>query len=404
MVGNFSLYRKGTMRARALPLARALVRRGHGVCLVLPALDAPEAAGTRVEDEGVRVVHLAARGPAGVRLLLTALLLARDTLAGRPDVIHLFKPISFAGAVGASAQALCRLGFARARIVVDADDWEGTGGWATLEKRPPWQRFALDHQERWGLRNADAVTVASRHLETLAWSAGVAANRVHYVPNGAERPSPPLDQALRRSVRQRLGLGEAPVVLLYTRFFEFPLARVAGVLGRLVATMPQARLLVVGRGFWGEENDLARLLGEAGLAGAAVFAGWAEPGDLGGYFAAADVAIYPFADTLVNRTKCPAKLVELLAAGLPVVADAVGQTAEYVVHGESGLLVPPDDEPAFARAVTDLLSRPDLRARLGAGAAARIAAEFLWDRLASRVETAYGLRPTAAASWAQSPA
>ena len=48
------------------------------------------------------------------------------------------------------------------------------------------------------------------------------------------------------------------------------------------------------------------------------FAGWVSSQDLPGYFAAADVAIYPLDDTLLNRAKCPVKLTDLLLAGLGI--------------------------------------------------------------------------------------
>ncbi|MBK8541842.1 MAG: glycosyltransferase [Ardenticatenia bacterium] len=101
--------------------------------------------------------------------------------------------------------------------------------------------------------------------------------------------------------------------------------------------------------------------------------------------AGADVAIYPFDDTLVNRSKSSVKLLELLAAGLPVVASAVGQNAEVIVDGQSGLLVAPGDAAAFAAAVSDLLDDADLRARLAAGAQARVREQFRWSLLAPKV-------------------
>ncbi len=392
MVGNFSLYRKGTMRARALPLARALCRRGHSVCLVLPALDAPTEARARDKVDGIPIRHLAAPGPPGLRHLLTAVQLARATLGAKPDVVHAFKPISFAGAVAMGARALRSAHLAEARLVVDADDWEGTGGWVDLEARPRWQRWLVDRQERWGIRHADTLTVASRHLETLAWSLGVTPGRVHYVPNGVEGVLP-RDEGLRRHVRDRLGLGDHPVLLLYTRFFEFPLERVVQLLEQVAAAVPAVRLLVVGSGFWGEEGQLAEALARRGLAANAILVGWSQPADLPGYFAAADLAIYPLADTLVNRAKCPAKLVELMAAGVPVVAERVGQAAEYLEHGVSGMLVPVGNSEAFAKAIHAAIEDEGLRRRLAEGARQRVAACFTWDRLAPRVEAAYGLAP-----------
>lgn len=393
MLGNFSLHNKGTMRARALPLAKALARRGHEVTLAMAALDAPWAAGETAVEGGVRVVHIAQQGPAGFRQLSTVGALLRLALAAKPDVVHAFKPIAYAGGVGSLLWALPKVGTNRARLVFDADDWEGTGGWVELDRRPAWQRWVVNRQERWNLSHCAALTVASRHLATLAWAMGAPPQRVHYLPNGAEAVCGAIDDATRRRARSKLGLGEGPVVLLYTRFAEYPVSAVVDLLRHLTELRPETRLLIVGRGLHGEERDLARQLAQSSLERRAVLAGWIEPPDLPTYFAAADVAVYPFADTLVNRTKCPAKLVELLAAGLPVVSENVGQTGEYIVHGESGLLIPPGDIPAFATAVAGLLGDSTRRRELAEGAATRIGRWFLWDQLAERAELAYGLLP-----------
>ena len=180
-------------------------------------------------------------------------------------------------------------------------------------------------------------------------------------------------------------------MLLYTRFFEYDLKRVVDIFRRVLAEVPEARLLVVGKGLFGEEEELLALAKEASLADRVVYAGWAEPDELPVHFSAADVAIYPYDDTLINRTKCAAKLVELMAAGLPVVANDVGQNGEYIEHGVSGLLVPPGDEAAFARSVIELLQDEGLRKRLGQEARRRILEEFAWDKLVANVERAYGM-------------
>jgi glycosyltransferase involved in cell wall biosynthesis len=149
----------------------------------------------------------------------------------------------------------------------------------------------------------------------------------------------------------------------------------------------------VGRGFFGEEERLLELMQEAGIADRLVYVDWVKPGELPAYFAAADVAIYPYDDTLINRTKCSVKLIDLMAAGVPVVADDVGQNGEYIEHGVSGLLVPPGETDAFANSVVKLLRDESLRAKLGRGAQKRVFEEFNWARLVARVEEAYrGIR------------
>jgi len=101
------------------------------------------------------------------------------------------------------------------------------------------------------------------------------------------------------------------------------------------------------------------------------------------------VALYPFDDTLINRTKCAAKLLELLSAGVPVVAEAVGQNAQAIRHGESGMLVPPGDVAAMVEAVLCILGDPGLQERLGKGAQQYLAQSLTWEHLSAQVEAVY---------------
>ena len=64
-------------------------------------------------------------------------------------------------------------------------------------------------------------------------------------------------------------------------------------------------------------------------------------------------------------------------------------SAEYSLDGDTGLLVPPEDDVAFADAVLRLLADPALRARLGVAAARRMRAHFAWPILVEAVEKAY---------------
>ena len=184
-----------------------------------------------------------------------------------------------------------------------------------------------------------------------------------------------------------------PTILLYTRFFEYPVSRVIQVLRQVREKVPQARLLVVGKGMFGEEEVLLREARQAGLDKAVEYAGWVEPESLPAYFARAALAIYPFDDTLVNRTKCPVKLLDLLASGLPVVAEAVGEIREVIRHRETGWLVQPGRVDEFAAAVVGLLQDPSRRWSMGQAAARDVRARRSWARLAEMVETALAVAP-----------
>ena len=59
MLAPFGIRPKGTLSARMLPLAQALRRRGHAVCIAAPPVQNPEDAGTRIVYDGVPVTHIA---------------------------------------------------------------------------------------------------------------------------------------------------------------------------------------------------------------------------------------------------------------------------------------------------------------------------------------------------------
>jgi glycosyltransferase involved in cell wall biosynthesis len=67
-----------------------------------------------------------------------------------------------------------------------------------------------------------------------------------------------------------------------------------------------------------------------------------------------------------------------MAMGKPVITSAVGQNKEYIVDGESGILVPPGDDRAFTSKLELLLQHPSLRQQIGHKAAQRIRDNFTW--------------------------
>jgi glycosyltransferase involved in cell wall biosynthesis len=384
MIGPFGLRPKKTMAVRALPMAKALAARGHTVSMLLPPWANLEDGGRVFEDGGVRVenIDLPPRTPILFHILTTRRLVKR-ALTLRPDVIHCFKPKAYAGLSAWWLWQLKRLGRSNVRLVVDTDDWEGAGGWNDRENYSWLQKRMFAWQEQWGLRHCDALTVASRALESIAWSMGIDPSRVFYVPNGVE-----VGSAVSNLQPPTSNL-QSPTILLYTRFFEYKVERVLDVFNRVRQSVPDIRLLVVGKGLFGEEAGLLARAQAAGWGDRVEYAGWVDPVELPALFARADAAICPFDDTLLNRTKCPVKLIDLLAAGVPVVADAVGQIAEYIRHDETGVLVPSGDVTAMADAAAALL-KEHRRARALGGAAARdVRARFGWARLAEMVERAY---------------
>jgi glycosyltransferase involved in cell wall biosynthesis len=150
---------------------------------------------------------------------------------------------------------------------------------------------------------------------------------------------------------------------------------------------PTTRLLVVGEGFFGEEEKLKVEAARLGLQDNVVITGRVAEEDVPAYLSMGDVALYPIEDNLITRAKSPVKVLEPMLMGLPIVAHRVGQAAEFI--GDAGVLVEPGNLLDMADAVSALLSDPARRKRIGEKARERVWAEFNWEKLCLEAEKAY---------------
>jgi glycosyltransferase involved in cell wall biosynthesis len=90
--------------------------------------------------------------------------------------------------------------------------------------------------------------------------------------------------------------------------------------------------------------------------------------------ALSDIGISWLPDDLWSRGKCGLKILQYMAAGLPVVANPVGVQGEMVQHGVTGFLA---ETPAqWAEAITLLAHDPSLRRRMGRAGRARVEKDF----------------------------
>jgi glycosyltransferase involved in cell wall biosynthesis len=94
-----------------------------------------------------------------------------------------------------------------------------------------------------------------------------------------------------------------------------------------------------------------------------------------------DVGVMPLEDTLWERGKCGAKLLEYMAAALPAVCSIVGENRRIVDNGVNGFLVNGRDE--WVSALSKLARDPDLRRRVGLAARESVRAAYCSQRVAS---------------------
>ena len=118
--------------------------------------------------------------------------------------------------------------------------------------------------------------------------------------------------------------------------------------------------------------------------------GWVPQEELSHYFAASNVAFHPYDDTVINQTKCSVRLLDLLLAGVPVVASKVGQNAEFIVPNRTGYLVPAGDVSASTEALIRVATNNNLQRRLAKQAVQHVHKLYNWDVLVEKVMGVYG--------------
>lgn len=254
-----------------------------------------------------------------------------------------------------------------------------------VEEQRTWRNLSLQPVatavEQLLLREADIVTVPAHSLRQHVRAVAGGRRRVYVLPNGVDldlfsEPGRPPEDVLEHL--------EGRFVVAFLGSLKpwhgiEPLWRGFMALRRRV---PAAHLLVIGDG------PMRAYLEKAAAAydpDAVTLTGAVEHRQVPALLAAADVGVAPY-PRLKDFYFCPLKIVEYLAAGLPVVASRMGDVERLVQEGRTGLLVPPGDHRALAAALVDLYSHPRRRRALGARARARAQARHGWQVTARRLE------------------
>ena len=163
-----------------------------------------------------------------------------------------------------------------------------------------------------------------------------------------------------------------PVVLCPRRLVPKTGVDVAIRAVRLMAERRAACVLVVA-GDGPQRRELETLVREIGAGENVLFLGVAPPARMPGWYRRADAIVVPSIRFKGVEEATSIAVLEAQASARPVVASALGGLLEIVEDGVSGLLAPPGDVEALARALEQVIEDRAFGARLGAVAAARVA-------------------------------
>lgn len=221
--------------------------------------------------------------------------------------------------------------------------------------------------ERMIWRAADLVIVVSDSLRKHMQDAGVRPERIHVLPNAVDTKlfHAGLDGQL---VKKRLQLENRFVVGFVGTFKQWHGADLLlEAFQQLQKADPDVHLLLVGDGPLRE--SLQQKVRQASLDDAVTFAGKVAHQEVPIYVAAMDVAVAPY-PALSEFYYSPLKLFEYMAAGRAVVASRIGQVAQVLVDGQTGLLYEPEDTEDLVRCIRRLRGDAEMRRELAKRATA----------------------------------
>jgi glycosyltransferase involved in cell wall biosynthesis len=350
---------------RLLNFARTLdrARYDHEILVMSPLRDhsaqygpiAPlfEEAGVRVQVLGESPRRFAKNAHRGIDSGLVALVraprilrqLLKAILEKQPSILDLRK--HYAIFFGAIAGRL-----ANVPVITGIDYYS-----ELLE--PPQRRIAA----KLAFRLLDAFMSDCR-FTTAGYERNFAALRgkTVVIPNGVKIPRA---SETRTSIRKFFGLEgpDGPTVGQIAKLVPFKGQCILLEAAKLVCTArSDVSFIVCGYARRNEfRSELLERIETLGLRGRVGVAGYPGPSD--DIWAAID--IYAHASLMDSS---PIAIHESMALGLPAVVTSVGGIPELVTHDLSGLIVPPGDAGKLAEAILQLLSNPDLAARLGSAA------------------------------------
>ncbi|MFQ5613048.1 MAG: glycosyltransferase [Anaerolineae bacterium] len=340
-------------------LAEAQAAAGHEVTVLVASLNGRSSVQT---VNGVNIHRIARWGTVASTPLTPGLPLAIRQY--RPDIAHLHSPYP----PGELLNAL--LGRARFSVMTYHSDIIRQRALLAFY-RPLLQRV---------LRKLDVIMPTSANYIESSPFLRRHRDKCRVIPLGIDlarfnRSRP----ALAAEIRQGVG---KPIVLFVGRLRYY---KGLDTLIAAMARLPEAKLILVGGGSL--RPKLEAQASALGLTERVHFAGEVSDADLPAYFRAADCFVLP------SNSRAEAfgiVLLEAMASGLPVVSTELGTGTSFVnVHGQTGFVVPPQDEAALAGAIKQLIGDPEVRRRFARAALARVRAEFAKERMVERVMQVY---------------
>lgn len=221
----------------------------------------------------------------------------------------------------------------------------------------------------------DAIVALTETSASLFRSQGVPAEKIHVLYNGidTQRYAPAPD---RRA--ELLNIPPNQPVILNVGRLTYEKGRdvmLHAAVPLMNSTIPP-RIVFAGEGV--ERPALESLARDLGLADHVRFLGIRE--DVPALINGADVVVMSSRDVPFGES-CPNIVLEAMGCGVPIIGTRVGGTAELIVDGETGFVIPPENPTLLAEKVALLLENAPLRQQMGQAGRQRVVQHFSLERM-----------------------
>ena len=241
------------------------------------------------------------------------------------------------------------------------------------KKMQQWRWYSfIGMQKRVARRLSHIITVSKTASRDISRDFNISPDRFRVIPNGISTdifyPIPEISREKNR--------------LIVTNSADIPLKGLFYLL-RAVATVAQTRpvkLTVVGTP---KKNGYTqRLIQQLGIGKLVTFTGRIANEQFVREYARATAAVVP---SVYEGFGLPVG--EAMACAVPVISTTGGALPEVV--GDAGVLVPPADHHALARAILKIFEQPQLAQRLGRAGYRRVQQHFTWEKAAAKTVAVY---------------
>ena len=332
---------------RYYPLSKNLVKLGFCVSIAAPHSNFSECKEKSLNQEGVQIsyvsqMHVAKRnnqtdyyGPVHLLwiTLVTTLKLFLFVVRNPADIIVIAKPHpmnSIAGLMGGK--------LIRAKIILDCDDYEAVSNYF----RSPWQQWVVKGFENVMPKLVHHVTTNTHFNKDRMINSGVPPEKIDYLPNGIDHERfQNIDKNIVTKMVQDLNLQGKKVIgyIGSISLANHPVDLLINAFKLVIQQEKDTRLLVVGGGK--DLEKLKQLTKDLKIEDYVRFVGRVPPHQVPYYYKIAHVTVDPVNDDDAARGRCPLKMFESWAMGIPFITADVGDRANLFSElGDYSLAIP----------------------------------------------------------------